>query len=931
MEVDQPMQGDPADQQPATGTPQRSAGPPSSAAVAVSPGPLPPIPELPSADPTKPNSGSLTPVPPPPASLSISPATAASPPASAKPMDAEANAAATALANVAANAASASAAASSGTPAPVATAPAPSAPAVPKSGPGSANFDPAAPHAVDGLPNPLPANYDKTQPICANCATQTTPLWRRSHDSTHILCNACALFFKMKGRPRPISLKTDVIKSRNRSKGKSTSKDRSGAAAKAAAAGGAANAGASPAGGSSKDRSESMTRSGEGRKSAPGGAGEEDDHDMADGRTKAWGEAALDAEGRKARKMMPAGPPAPYGMVGYPGYPYPYPYPHGAHPHAHQPYPPPRSRSRSSDPTRRAHSVDARRGPSGGPSSADGTPTHPGPGVPPPFPYPGFHPGAPAPSEGYPPPYPFYPYGPPPTGYPPGQPPHYPYPAPHFPHAAALAHAAQQALVPPSITHAQSDSRSRSPKPDEGSRPGSVRDSASPPHTAAPTPSHAPIPVAVPPPQSWYPHPNPNYHLHQPHTHSPLSGPRPQSVSRATSGSPANGVKLAPVDEQSKTTDANGRVTLAPIVSATGAVAGGSGSPRAASGVEPAKVANDDKVHLPSLNSAVAASTTFSGPNVARHTGLFEARPPATTSAGEVPAQAGLARSRGASVSSASPSVSGSSEGVRSPEASSRTLAPWGGASATVVDERRGRPEKRFEDYGASVAKGKGREDDIVDELEEVDELDEEGPETQRRMVGVETGLNELRVSSSTTTGAAGAPPPHLQPSSRSTASPSNGMRRGGASSRSRSGVRGEERGRSRGVLGAGGSSTHHRSGSTSTSRARGSSSASSGRGRGEGIAANGVVAAIGKEHWPPEALAEIARLKTKISELTFLNGLMQSRLGQLEGPGRVPRNVMTSLTAESPRPDPDYLEEEDEDEQMDRPEGIEEEMPAGF
>ncbi|KAM0746396.1 hypothetical protein T439DRAFT_294158, partial [Meredithblackwellia eburnea MCA 4105] len=58
--------------------------------------------------------------------------------------------------------------------------------------------------------------------ILTSCdpSPQTTPLWRRSHDSTHILCNACALFFKMKGRPRPISLKTDVIKSRNRSKGK---------------------------------------------------------------------------------------------------------------------------------------------------------------------------------------------------------------------------------------------------------------------------------------------------------------------------------------------------------------------------------------------------------------------------------------------------------------------------------------------------------------------------------------------------------------------------------------------------------------------------------------------------------------------------------------------------------------------------------------
>ncbi|CAH7669895.1 expressed protein [Phakopsora pachyrhizi] len=54
-------------------------------------------------------------------------------------------------------------------------------------------------------------------PTCANCSTQTTPLWRRG-DSGVTLCNACALFQKMKGRPRPISLKTDVIKQRNRLK-----------------------------------------------------------------------------------------------------------------------------------------------------------------------------------------------------------------------------------------------------------------------------------------------------------------------------------------------------------------------------------------------------------------------------------------------------------------------------------------------------------------------------------------------------------------------------------------------------------------------------------------------------------------------------------------------------------------------------------------
>lgn len=55
------------------------------------------------------------------------------------------------------------------------------------------------------------------QPICQNCTTSTTPLWRRD-ESGSVLCNACGLFLKLHGRPRPISLKTDVIKSRNRVK-----------------------------------------------------------------------------------------------------------------------------------------------------------------------------------------------------------------------------------------------------------------------------------------------------------------------------------------------------------------------------------------------------------------------------------------------------------------------------------------------------------------------------------------------------------------------------------------------------------------------------------------------------------------------------------------------------------------------------------------
>ena len=56
-----------------------------------------------------------------------------------------------------------------------------------------------------------------SQPVCQNCSTSTTPLWRRDEVGS-VLCNACGLFLKLHGRPRPISLKTDVIKSRNRVK-----------------------------------------------------------------------------------------------------------------------------------------------------------------------------------------------------------------------------------------------------------------------------------------------------------------------------------------------------------------------------------------------------------------------------------------------------------------------------------------------------------------------------------------------------------------------------------------------------------------------------------------------------------------------------------------------------------------------------------------
>ncbi|CAG8573048.1 626_t:CDS:2, partial [Acaulospora morrowiae] len=61
---------------------------------------------------------------------------------------------------------------------------------------------------------------------CTNCHTQTTPLWRRNPEGQP-LCNACGLFLKLHGVVRPLSLKTDVIKKRNRGGATTTGKNSS--------------------------------------------------------------------------------------------------------------------------------------------------------------------------------------------------------------------------------------------------------------------------------------------------------------------------------------------------------------------------------------------------------------------------------------------------------------------------------------------------------------------------------------------------------------------------------------------------------------------------------------------------------------------------------------------------------------------------------
>ena len=72
-------------------------------------------------------------------------------------------------------------------------------------------------HRIASMATMSNNDRDMAQPICQNCTTSTTPLWRRDEIGS-VLCNACGLFLKLHGRARPISLKTDVIKSRNRVK-----------------------------------------------------------------------------------------------------------------------------------------------------------------------------------------------------------------------------------------------------------------------------------------------------------------------------------------------------------------------------------------------------------------------------------------------------------------------------------------------------------------------------------------------------------------------------------------------------------------------------------------------------------------------------------------------------------------------------------------
>lgn len=87
---------------------------------------------------------------------------------------------------------------------------------------GFSSTEPSRPASPDGQKNGNAGagGANGLPTTCTNCFTQTTPLWRRNPEG-HPLCNACGLFLKLHGVVRPLSLKTDIIKKRNRGSGNS--------------------------------------------------------------------------------------------------------------------------------------------------------------------------------------------------------------------------------------------------------------------------------------------------------------------------------------------------------------------------------------------------------------------------------------------------------------------------------------------------------------------------------------------------------------------------------------------------------------------------------------------------------------------------------------------------------------------------------------
>ncbi|KAK6303942.1 hypothetical protein J4Q44_G00263960 [Coregonus suidteri] len=77
-------------------------------------------------------------------------------------------------------------------------------------------------HKMNGINRPLIKPQKRLQTTsrraglcCTNCHTSTTTLWRRSAEGEPV-CNACGLYMKLHGIPRPMAMKKESIQTRKR-------------------------------------------------------------------------------------------------------------------------------------------------------------------------------------------------------------------------------------------------------------------------------------------------------------------------------------------------------------------------------------------------------------------------------------------------------------------------------------------------------------------------------------------------------------------------------------------------------------------------------------------------------------------------------------------------------------------------------------------
>ncbi|KPP61706.1 transcription factor GATA-5-like [Scleropages formosus] len=89
-------------------------------------------------------------------------------------------------------------------------------------------------HKMNGINRPLIKPQKRLQSssrraglCCTNCHTSTTTLWRRNADGEPV-CNACGLYMKLHGVPRPLAMKKEGIQTRKRKPKMAKSKGSSG-------------------------------------------------------------------------------------------------------------------------------------------------------------------------------------------------------------------------------------------------------------------------------------------------------------------------------------------------------------------------------------------------------------------------------------------------------------------------------------------------------------------------------------------------------------------------------------------------------------------------------------------------------------------------------------------------------------------------------